>query len=190
MSTAMSIDDFPLATQVRAPISRSINAKLIGVCLGCCARRLRTISTSNSKSRGSVRKSSHPSRRAWRWLSRTAVGGDEKMLRSRPADLRSGLPFCARRLVFGRLRDRALRLSHISVSHAIAFGSRALELFTCVLVRTMPLTCAPLRASQSDAPLHSAIDEAIARKPKSHDFVIDRRHQEPALQRHTSMTGG
>jgi cyclic pyranopterin phosphate synthase len=48
----------------------------------------------------------------------------------------------------------------------------------------------PLRASQSDAPLHSAIDEAIARKPKGHDFVIDRRHQEPALQRHMSMTGG
>ena len=37
---------------------------------------------------------------------------------------------------------------------------------------------------------HSAIDDAIARKPKGHDFVIDRRHRRPALQRHMSVTGG
>ncbi len=48
----------------------------------------------------------------------------------------------------------------------------------------------PLRASESDNPLHAAIDEAIARKPKGHDFVIDRRHQRPALARHMSTTGG
>ncbi len=34
----------------------------------------------------------------------------------------------------------------------------------------------PLRASQSDEVLEAAIDAAIARKPKGHDFVIDRRH--------------
>src|SRR5215813_10814869 len=33
----------------------------------------------------------------------------------------------------------------------------------------------PLRASESDAPLIAAIEEAIGRKPKGHDFVIDRR---------------
>jgi cyclic pyranopterin phosphate synthase len=48
----------------------------------------------------------------------------------------------------------------------------------------------PLRASESDALLHRAIEEAIARKPKGHDFVIDRRHQRPAVSRHMSMTGG
>jgi cyclic pyranopterin phosphate synthase len=48
----------------------------------------------------------------------------------------------------------------------------------------------PLRASESNEFLYSAIDEAIARKPKGHDFVIDRRHKKPALQRHMSMTGG
>jgi cyclic pyranopterin phosphate synthase len=48
----------------------------------------------------------------------------------------------------------------------------------------------PLRSSESDNPLHAAIDEAIARKPKGHDFVIDRRHQRPALSRHMSVTGG
>ncbi len=48
----------------------------------------------------------------------------------------------------------------------------------------------PLRASESNDLLHAAIDEAIARKPKGHDFVIDRRHQRPALARHMSVTGG
>jgi len=47
-----------------------------------------------------------------------------------------------------------------------------------------------LRASESDELLCAAIDEAITRKPKGHDFVIDRRHQKPALDRHMSMTGG
>ncbi|MGH6968247.1 MAG: GTP 3',8-cyclase MoaA [Stellaceae bacterium] len=49
---------------------------------------------------------------------------------------------------------------------------------------------APLRASESDAPLEDAIREAIARKPKGHDFVIDRRHPAPAVPRHMSVTGG
>ena len=48
----------------------------------------------------------------------------------------------------------------------------------------------PLRASEANDPLYAAIDEAIARKPKGHDFVIDRRHQRPALSRHMSVTGG
>ncbi len=41
----------------------------------------------------------------------------------------------------------------------------------------------PLRASASDELLDAAIDEAIGRKPKGHDFVIDRRKQKPALSR-------
>jgi cyclic pyranopterin phosphate synthase len=49
---------------------------------------------------------------------------------------------------------------------------------------------APLRASESDAALYAAIDEAISRKPKGHDFIIDRRHDRPALSRHMSVTGG
>ncbi len=48
----------------------------------------------------------------------------------------------------------------------------------------------PLRLSQSDAPLDAAIHEAISRKPKGHDFVIDRRHLRPAVRRHMSVTGG
>ena len=49
---------------------------------------------------------------------------------------------------------------------------------------------APLRASESDVLLYAAIDEAISRKPKGHDFVIDRRHNRPTLSRHMSVTGG
>jgi cyclic pyranopterin phosphate synthase len=49
---------------------------------------------------------------------------------------------------------------------------------------------APLRASESNESLYAAIDEAIARKPKGHDFIIDRRHRRPALARHMSVTGG
>jgi len=49
---------------------------------------------------------------------------------------------------------------------------------------------APLRASEADDLLYDAIDEAISRKPKGHDFVIDRDHKKPALARHMSVTGG
>jgi cyclic pyranopterin phosphate synthase len=48
----------------------------------------------------------------------------------------------------------------------------------------------PLRASADDGLLEQAIDAAILRKPKGHDFVIDRRTQAPAVPRHMSVTGG
>jgi GTP 3',8-cyclase len=48
----------------------------------------------------------------------------------------------------------------------------------------------PLRMSEGNELLFTAIDEAIGRKPKGHDFIIDRRHQRPALPRHMSVTGG
>jgi GTP 3',8-cyclase len=47
-----------------------------------------------------------------------------------------------------------------------------------------------LRASEGNDLLYAAIDEAITRKPKGHDFVIDRRHKRPAVARHMSVTGG
>lgn len=50
---------------------------------------------------------------------------------------------------------------------------------------------APLRdAELGEAGLRAAIAEAITRKPKGHDFVIDRRRQAPAVARHMSVTGG
>jgi cyclic pyranopterin phosphate synthase len=49
---------------------------------------------------------------------------------------------------------------------------------------------APLRASEADDLVIDAIHEAIARKPKGHDFIIDRRNNRPAVGRHMSVTGG
>ena len=49
---------------------------------------------------------------------------------------------------------------------------------------------APLRASEGNDLLSQAIDEAIGRKPKGHDFVIDRRTNRPSVSRHMSVTGG
>jgi len=48
----------------------------------------------------------------------------------------------------------------------------------------------PLRASEGNELVYAAMDEAISRKPKGHDFIIDRRHDRPAVARHMSVTGG
>lgn len=48
----------------------------------------------------------------------------------------------------------------------------------------------PLRASEGNELVRRAILEGISRKPKGHDFVIDRRHNRPAVRRHMSVTGG
>jgi GTP 3',8-cyclase len=47
-----------------------------------------------------------------------------------------------------------------------------------------------LRASEGNELLRNAILEAISRKPKGHDFIIDRDHNKPAVSRHMSVTGG
>jgi cyclic pyranopterin phosphate synthase len=48
----------------------------------------------------------------------------------------------------------------------------------------------PLRAAESDDLLSAAIDEAISRKPKGHDFIIERGTSRPAVSWHMSVTGG
>jgi len=63
-------------------------------------------------------------------------------------------------------------------------------LFMCLGQEDAADLRAALRASESNDLLHAAIEEAISRKPKGHDFVIDRRHKRPALARHMSVTGG
>ncbi|MEM9440611.1 MAG: GTP 3',8-cyclase MoaA [Pseudomonadota bacterium] len=50
--------------------------------------------------------------------------------------------------------------------------------------------CTPLRASEGNELLKEAILEGIGRKPKGHDFVIERRGDMPAVSRHMSVTGG
>ena len=63
-------------------------------------------------------------------------------------------------------------------------------LFMCLGQEDAADLRAPLRASESDAPLIGAIRDAILRKPKGHDFVIDRGTALPAVGRHMSVTGG
>jgi len=48
----------------------------------------------------------------------------------------------------------------------------------------------PIRRSKDNDLLMEAIDEAIGRKPKGHDFIIDRIGATPAVARHMSVTGG
>ncbi len=48
----------------------------------------------------------------------------------------------------------------------------------------------PLRNSEGDEALTRAIQEAISRKPKGHDFIIDRRQKNTSVPRHMSVTGG
>ncbi len=50
--------------------------------------------------------------------------------------------------------------------------------------------CTALRASEGNDLVKQAILEGISRKPKGHDFVIDRDHNDPAVSRHMSVTGG
>jgi len=49
---------------------------------------------------------------------------------------------------------------------------------------------APLRRSEADDLLDSAIRAAILRKPKGHDFLIDRSGSHASTGRHMSVTGG
>jgi cyclic pyranopterin phosphate synthase len=63
-------------------------------------------------------------------------------------------------------------------------------LFMCLGQEDAADLRAPLRAAESDAPVEAAIRAAIDRKPKGHDFIIDRRHDRPAVSRHMSVTGG
>jgi GTP 3',8-cyclase len=62
-------------------------------------------------------------------------------------------------------------------------------LFMCLGQEDAADLRAPLRASEGDDLLHAAIDQAISRKPKGHDFVIGR-DRRPAVSRTMSVTGG
>ncbi|MAP18317.1 MAG: GTP 3',8-cyclase MoaA [Aurantimonas sp.] len=63
-------------------------------------------------------------------------------------------------------------------------------LFMCLGQEDAADLRAPLRASEGDELLSNAIDEAIGRKPKGHDFIIDRDTSKTSVSRHMSMTGG
>ncbi|WP_413719284.1 GTP 3',8-cyclase MoaA [Silicimonas sp. MF1-12-2] len=64
------------------------------------------------------------------------------------------------------------------------------ELFMCLGQEDNADLRAPLRASESDAPLEEAIRAAISRKPKGHDFDYSRQQADGQVSRHMSHTGG
>jgi len=96
-----------------------------------------------------------------------------------------------------RLRETGGRLGFITpLSHNFCESCNRVRL-TCTGMLYMCLgqedsadLRAPLRASSDDSVIDAAIDEAIGRKPKGHDFIIDRRHNRPAVSRQMSLTGG
>jgi cyclic pyranopterin phosphate synthase len=64
------------------------------------------------------------------------------------------------------------------------------QLYMCLGQEDQKDLLSPIRMSEGDDLLMEAIDEAIGRKPKGHDFIIDRQGAAPAVARHMSVTGG
>ncbi len=63
-------------------------------------------------------------------------------------------------------------------------------LFMCLGQEDAADLRAPLRESGDNVAVIAAIREAIARKPKGHDFLVDRTSAGTAVPRHMSVTGG
>jgi GTP 3',8-cyclase len=96
-----------------------------------------------------------------------------------------------------RVKETGGRLGFITpLTHNFCEGCNRVRvtctgtLFMCLGQEDAADLRTPLRASEADGQLQAAIEEAIARKPKGHDFVIDRSTKRPAVGRHMSMTGG
>jgi len=64
------------------------------------------------------------------------------------------------------------------------------QLFMCLGQEDNADLRAALRASEGDCLLEETIQAAIARKPKGHDFILDRRSNNVSVSRHMSVTGG
>ena len=64
------------------------------------------------------------------------------------------------------------------------------QLYMCLGQEDSADLRAAVRADKNNSTLFDAIDAAIARKPKGHDFIIDRRRDQSSVPRHMSVTGG
>jgi GTP 3',8-cyclase len=64
------------------------------------------------------------------------------------------------------------------------------QLYMCLGQEDSADLRAALRCSESDERLEAVIAEAISRKPRGHDFILDRRSANVAVPRHMSVTGG
>ena len=64
------------------------------------------------------------------------------------------------------------------------------EMYMCLGQQDKADLKTPLRKSENDQLLKDAINEAISRKPKGHDFLIERKENEQFVPRHMNVTGG
>jgi len=64
------------------------------------------------------------------------------------------------------------------------------EMYMCLGQQDKADLKIPLRKSENDQLLKDVIYEAISRKPKGHDFVIERKKNEQFVPRHMNVTGG
>lgn len=109
----------------------------------------------------------------------------------RPIDYRTGGP--AR---YVEVAETGRKLGFITpLTHNFCEGCNRVrltctgQLYMCLGQADKADLRAPVRAAEGDGPLEQAILEAISRKPRGHDFVIDRRQAQP-VERHMSVTGG
>jgi len=64
------------------------------------------------------------------------------------------------------------------------------EMYMCLGQQDKADLKTPLRKSENNQLLKNVIYEAISRKPKGHDFVIERKQDEKFVPRHMNVTGG
>ena len=64
------------------------------------------------------------------------------------------------------------------------------EMYMCLGQQDKADLKTPLRKSENNDILKKTIYEAISRKPKGHDFIIDRKKEEKFVPRHMNVTGG
>ena len=64
------------------------------------------------------------------------------------------------------------------------------EMYMCLGQQDKADLKTPLRKSENDQLLKHVIYKAISRKPKGHDFVIERKENEQFVPRHMNVTGG
>jgi len=64
------------------------------------------------------------------------------------------------------------------------------EMYMCLGQQDKADLKTPLRKSENNQLLKDAIYEAITRKPKGHDFIINREKEEKFVPRHMNVTGG
>ena len=64
------------------------------------------------------------------------------------------------------------------------------EMYMCLGQQDKADLKTPLRKSENNQALKDVIHEAISRKPKGHDFIINRKKEEKFVPRHMNVTGG